>query len=46
MYAVGIAAVIPGVLRQAAVTETSKRYGLLGELARVGGIGIVSAMAM
>ena len=41
MYAVGVAAVVPGILKQTDGTRILKDYGLLGELAKVTGVGIV-----
>lgn len=46
MYAVGVAAVTPGVLKQLEAMTILKRYGLLGELGRIGGVGILSALFM
>lgn len=46
MYAVGISAVIPGVLRQLETAKVLGGQGLLGELLRVGGMGMVSGTLM
>lgn len=46
MYAVGVAAVVPSVLKQTEAAQLSKNYGLAGELAQVGGVGILFGIIM
>lgn len=46
MYAVGVAAVTPGVLRQLEIAKFLRGQGVLGELLRVGGVGLVPGLLM